>query len=116
MEHRLANRYTTDCAVDIFQGHRCIVQGVARNVSQDGALLEAEALPWPCHGHIQLELRTSDPASASRRLRGVVIHRDDQKLGVMLLDSWNSAEWRALTDACPGAGSNWSSSAAADAA
>jgi hypothetical protein len=101
MEHRLAHRYKTHCAVDIFQGHRCIVQGTTCNVSKDGALLEADSGPLLRHGHVELELSAPDSGVSRRRLRGVVIHSDDLKLGVMLLDRWNMDEWTTLTKPPP---------------
>jgi PilZ domain len=103
MEHRLFRRFPSDLPVDIYQGHRCIVQGRARNVSREGALLEADAGPLPGHGQLQLELKAADAGVAPRRLRGVVVHREDQRVGVMFLDAWSDSEWRALTacDATP---------------
>jgi PilZ domain len=97
MEHRLFRRFPSDLPVEIFQGHRCIVHGRACNVSREGALLEADGAPLPGHGHLQLELKANDPGVAARRLRGVVVHCEDQRVGVMFLDAWSDAEWQALT-------------------
>jgi hypothetical protein len=96
MEHRLAERIASTRAVDLFGGRCSPVRGHIRNISKDGALLEADG-PLPYCGHVGFELRATALDTRARRLRGVVIHRDDQKLGVMLLDRWSDAEWNALT-------------------
>ncbi len=97
MEHRLAERIASNRAVDLFRSDCSVVSGHLHNISKDGALLEADAGPLPYCSHVRFELCAPAPDTPSRRLRGVVIHRDDQKLGIMLLDTWNEAEWNALT-------------------
>jgi hypothetical protein len=93
MEHRLADRFAVDLPIEIVSAGR-IVRGHTRNVSKDGALLETEAGPLSYQSHIQLALRPT--GAESHRLRSVVIHREDAKLGVMFLDTWDHAEWEAL--------------------
>jgi len=102
MEHRLYRRYPSNHPVEIRQGHHCIVHGHACNVSREGALLEADDGPLPGHGHVELELNLNPSDIAPRRIRGMVVHRDDRKLGVMFIDAWNQAEWQALTSSCNG--------------
>jgi PilZ domain len=94
MEHRLAHRYPSDYPIEISQNQRRVLQARIRNISKHGALVETLGGPLACQGHIQLELPGID---ATQRIRGVVIHRDDEKLGVMFLDAWSPAEWDALT-------------------
>jgi hypothetical protein len=100
MEHRLYRRYPSNHPVEIRQGHQCIANGHACNVSREGALLVADDGPVPDHGHVELELKLNAADIAPRRLRGLVVHRDDRKLGVMFIDAWNQAEWQALTTSC----------------
>jgi hypothetical protein len=96
VEHRLGQRHSTAYPVEIVQGHGPILQGRLCNVSLHGALLEAEDPALPCRGHVQFELRLPDHGSV-QRLEAVIIHRDDQRLGVMLLDTWENEAWSALT-------------------
>ena len=103
MEHRLYRRFPTNHPVEIHQGHHCIAHGRACNVSREGALLEADDGPMPGHGHVELELKLPISDMPARRLRGVVVYRDDRKLGVMFIDAWSQAEWQALTTSCTGA-------------
>lgn len=100
MEHRLFRRFPANHRVDIYQGHQRIVQGRACNVSREGAMLEADDGPLPDCGHVELELKLNDSEVASRRIRGLVVYRDDRKLGVMFIDAWNPSEWQALTASC----------------
>ncbi len=95
VQHRLAKRIDASRDVDLFSGDYSIVRGHIRNISKDGALLEADQ-PLPYRSHVSFELCNVAPVSQSRRLRAVVIHRDDRKLGIMLLDTWSDAEWNAL--------------------
>ena len=97
MEHRLTERIASNRAVDLFQSDYSVVRAHLHNISKGGALLEADAGPLPYCSHVRFELCALTPDTPSRRLRGVVIHRDNQKLGIMLLDRWNDAEWNALT-------------------
>ena len=97
MEHRLYRRFPTNHPVEIRQGHHCIAHGRACNVSREGALLEADDGPLPGYGHVELELKLTAAGIPARRLRGVVVYRDDRKLGVMFIDAWSQAEWLALT-------------------
>ncbi|MGH8595829.1 MAG: PilZ domain-containing protein [Gammaproteobacteria bacterium] len=97
MEHRLYRRFPTNHPVEIHQGHQYVIHGYALNVSREGALLEADDGPMPGHGHVVLELKLSESDGAPRRLRGVVVHRDDRKLGVMFIDAWSQSDWLALT-------------------
>ena len=96
MEHRLFRRFASDHPIDIFRGHRCILHGRARNVSREGVLLEAEDGPLPAQGHVELEINLSE-SEGPRRVRGVVVYRDDRKFGVMILDPWSQSEWHRLT-------------------
>ena len=97
MEHRLTDRYPSDYPIEISQNQRRVLQARIRNISKHGALVETEDGPMACQGHVQLELPVSD--ATPRRIRGVVIHREDAMLGVMFLDEWSAAEWDALSDA-----------------
>lgn len=103
MEHRLYRRFPANHPVEIHQGHHCIARGRACNVSREGALLEADDGPLPGHGHVELELKLPASDVPPRRLRGVVVYRDDRKLGVMFIDAWSQAEWLALTTSCTAA-------------
>lgn len=100
MEHRLYRRYPTNHPVEIRQGHQCIARGRACNVSREGAMLEADDGPMPAFGHVELELKLNESDSAPRRLRGLVVYRDDRKFGVMFIDAWSQAEWQTLTTSC----------------
>ena len=91
MEHRLADRYPSDYPIEISQNQRRILPARIRNISKHGALVETQGGPLACPGHIQLELGGS--TELPRRIRGVVIHRQDDKLGVMFLDAWSPEEW-----------------------
>jgi len=96
MEHRLADRYPSDYPIEISQNQRRVLQARIRNISKHGALVETEGGPIACQGHIQLELPGTD--AMPRRIRGVVIHREDAMLGVMFLDAWSASEWDAVSD------------------
>lgn len=96
MEHRLFRRFPSDQPVEIYRGHCCIVSGRARNVSKEGVLLEADDGPLPGQGHVELELKL-DECQPPRRVRGVVVYRDDRRFGVMMLEPWSQAEWHRLT-------------------
>jgi PilZ domain len=96
MEHRLTDRYPSDYPIEISQNQRRVLQARIRNISKHGALVETQGEPLACQGHIQLELPGRD--DTPQRIRGVVIHREDTKLGVMFLDAWSAAEWDALSD------------------
>jgi hypothetical protein len=91
MEHRLADRYPSDYPIEISQNQRRVLPARIRNISKHGALVETHGSPLACPGHIQLEL--GGTTEFPRRIRGVVIHREDDKLGVMFLDAWSTEEW-----------------------
>lgn len=89
MEHRLSIRRESNEWVVIYQLGRCIGPAHIRNASRHGTLVEFADSPSISRGCIEIEFATRDLPT---RLRGLVIHRDGTRVGVMLIDEWRPVD------------------------
>jgi hypothetical protein len=85
MEHRLSIRRESNERVLIYQLGQCIGPACIRNTSRHGMLVEFGNSPSISRGCIEIEFTTRDLPT---RLRAMVIHHDETRLGVMLMDEW----------------------------
>ena len=87
MDHRHGLRTPVSFSVRIYHRGRLLGNGTARNISRGGAFVELTREPVPADNFVELELLGRDPAQRrSRRLPGLVVHRQSGGFGVMFAE------------------------------
>lgn len=84
MEHRWGSRKAIVMPVTIYRDGLPAARGRTRNIGCEGLFIEADGVSFPEHSVVELELpRAVIRFRTKRRIPGLVIHHNEQGVGVM---------------------------------
>lgn len=84
MEHRWGGRKPMVVPVTVYHQGAPVGRGRTRNIGREGIFIEADALRFPVHTVLELELPQALTGRRGRqRIPGLVIHNHNDGVGVM---------------------------------